>query len=1301
MNLLKKSINLHLVVSILFAAQAYASDISHVPLYAGGGAKPNVLFIVDDSGSMQSAVMKSPAAINTSNLDSLSSTAFLVGPFNSVDDFDLVLTRLNSATDFYRGFSEDEDMILSGGAALRSEFSGYWGAGYIDYPGNGGSVSWTFNSQKLGDTNLNVHYANGSGATRYLRLYIDGVDQGWLQFPATASWSTWGYVNKAITVTNPAVKVELVGGNSPGGPNLDAVYMNNSVMDAGAALASLCPGVNLLAYDPNKVYLPWSGHTNSTYPLAQKIPHQPGKGTTNLANARYVLWQDDGDGIYEFGECGVSMSSGRAVFDLNRLLPVSALSAEQKQNFANWYTYHRTREYAVKAGLSPVLADLRVRAGLSTIHIHNQPGVQWGMNIVDVDNFSNPALQSNKDALMAKFYDILYQNPWNFGGTPLRRTLENAGLYFHLDNNSAVGTPETRFLPSLSSAPFLPANEGGQCQSNHMVLVTDGYQFEYTGQGPRFNWGNVDVNAPSSRSEAMYQIPGLHSDSRSNTLADIAMYFAITDAAPNMTGNQIVNTHAVSFGVYGNISGFPTSVAEKNWPNASEKLVGTGADPNEYLASLDDLVHAAFNGGGRFMTATDAISLRSDMQDLMRDISNFYRGTATAITFDRQGVNDSTIMFRTLYDMDGWTGKLNAYNFNPATGAIDTVNPDKWEASARLDLKNANNKRKIVTFNGVKGAPFVAPVDISAPVLSNGEINVRQIDDLLADKPVNVTSTDYLQDMIEYLRQDGDGYTTSPSFRSRTSLGDIVNSAPVYVAAPDGQYPSGFESTAYSTFVSAKANRTPMVYVGANDGMLHGFNVNTGDEVFAYIPQGVYSSNAQNGLHFLADRSYFHLPYVDETPAVGDVFTGGAWRTLLVSGLGRGGKSVFVLDVTDPAAIATEAAVAQSVVVNEFMDSTLGYTFGTPKIAKMRDGEWVAIFGNGYNNNTDGKAYLYVLYLDGAGPGGVSHLKVGPLGTGSVSGSYCENAASDCNGLSSPTIVDLDLDGKVDRVYAGDLHGNLWAFDFTKDSGGAVVNSGNPTSVAPTVVHRDVNNNAIPFFTACWKADPTAVGPCVRQPITTKPSVVAHFTEIDISAEPNLMVYFGTGRYLSEGDILTSDTQTFYGVWDSGSADGGLLPINLTEQTFTLAANGTRTMSSVNAVAYTKRSEDLGFGIGNYGWRLDLSSRERVIQDPKVVNGVVIFPTLITSNNLCSRSGTGFIMGVDVLTGGKPPFAVFPDQSGDIGIAELSGGELVRPSGGPPKWFASDPDNDVLPTAITIVTEPRRTPSRTSWTIMK
>ena len=346
--------------------------------------------------------------------------------------------------------------------------------------------------------------------------------------------------------------------------------------------------------------------------------------------------------------------------------------------------------------------------------------------------------------------------------------------------------------------------------------------------------------------------------------------------------------------------------------------------------------------------------------------------------------------------------------------------------------------------------------------------------------------------------------TCTPSFRSRptSKLGDIIHSAPSYVSAPGAGYPDSMESNTYSSFAAAYASRPAMIYVGANDGMLHAFSATTGREALAYVPTPVYknlSALTASSLSSVAGEPVAHHYQVDASPTVSDVYYGGAWHTLLAGGMGAGGQGVFALDVTDPTAFTQ--ANASSIVRWEFTDANdvdMGYVFSQPLMVKTNNGRWSVLVGNGYNNSEDdgslsssGHAILYVL---DAQTGAVR----AKIDTGSGS-------AATPNGLSGPIGVDTNGDGVVDVVYAGDLFGNLWKFDLSGSSPGAwnVAFSGAPLFTTP------------------------------GQPITVRPDVTRFTTG-------GYLVTFGTGRYIDVSDNTSVEAESFYGIRDAGSPAGGL-----------------------------------------------------------------------------------------------------------------------------------------------------------------
>ena len=233
-----------------------------------------------------------------------------------------------------------------------------------------------------------------------------------------------------------------------------------------------------------------------------------------------------------------------------------------------------------------------------------------------------------------------------------------------------------------------------------------------------------------------------------------------------------------------------------------------------------------------------------------------------------------------------------------------------------------------------------------------------------------------------------------------------------------GQPASGYFTDDYDKFRAKNASRASMLFVGANDGMLHGFDATTGVERIAYVPQGVHADLGQ-----LSNPNYVHRYFVDGSPFTGDLLDAKEWRTWLVGTLGAGAKGYFAIDVTDPASF-TEANALRLVKLDTTAgnDADIGHIFSEPareeghpqltqQITRMNNGRWALVMGNGYNS-TNRRAVLLVQYLDGAKE--VLKIPAGTLGD---------------NGLSAPRLVDLDGDRVPDVAYAGDLRGQLWKFD--------------------------------------------------------------------------------------------------------------------------------------------------------------------------------------------------------------------------------------------------------------------------------
>jgi type IV pilus assembly protein PilY1 len=445
-----------------------------------------------------------------------------------------------------------------------------------------------------------------------------------------------------------------------------------------------------------------------------------------------------------------------------------------------------------------------------------------------------------------------------------------------------------------------------------------------------------------------------------------------------------------------------------------------------------------------------------------------------------------------------------------------------------------------------------------------------------------------------------------------------------------------------------------MVYVGANDGMLHGFEADVtsgGKERLAYVPSKTFAN-----LNQLTNKSYVHRYYVDGSPTVNDAFVNNSWKTVLVGALASGGRGLFALDVTNPApadgTAATELASASKVLweFNAEDDVGVGYVLGQPLIRKMPNNRWAAIVSGGYNNNEagatkgDGKGYIFVIFLDGPTGNsgrtwqpGIDYIRL-DTGTGND---------TTPNAVAPPYTVDMNLDGKADVIYAGDLLGTLWKFD---------VSSTNP-SLWTAATNR----------VALYKGDPT-------QPITAGVEAVIHPTS------KGLILLFGTGKYLEPSDPVAAvvtppaqpfKKQSFYGIWDKN--DGKTVSLQtvvtspatqLFQQTINVDPTGVfRYITGAGGATGPDWTKHLG-------WFMDFPNSaqfgERDVSTPLVVSRRLLFTTITPGTGACDGGGTSFLMIVNPSTGGGFTTAVL-DVTGD-GV--LNSSDVVTTSGGG-KFFAS------------------------------
>ncbi|MCP4579683.1 MAG: hypothetical protein GY846_25715 [Deltaproteobacteria bacterium] len=750
------------------------------------------------------------------------------------------------------------------------------------------------------------------------------------------------------------------------------------------------------------------------------------------------------------------------------------------------------------------------------------------------------------------------------GGTPLREALRDVGYYF--GDGGTHGSYDV-----IGTTPYASEADGGACQQMFAIVVTDGY------------W-NGSLSTSTGNEDLDQGAP--YADNWTRTLADVAMRFYKNDLSsledlvptnfPDNANWQHMVTYGISFGVTGTLDPddfdlyniLPASRVYPTWPDPTD---------TENAERVDDLWHASVNGRGLFLSASDPEELIESLDEVMQNVMSRI-GSGASVSINGEELQAGSRIFQASYSTDSWTGDVKAYALDQTTGAVIRDNP-VWSSDEQLE-NVAYGDRIIATYNTASSAGIA---------FQYSQLSTAQ--KLLLDSDAAMAES-----ILNYLR--GDSTNEGGSFRTRSSnLGDIVHSSPTF-----------FED---------------VIYAGANDGMLHAFDADNGQELFAYIPGLVFDNLAD-----LSSPSYSHRYFVDMTPYVKDIGT----KTLLVGGLGKGGKGYYCLNITNAkTAVASEGDLAGRVKW-EFpsgggSDPDMGYSFSEAFIVNSKAG-WVVIFGNGYGS-TNEKAVLFVVDAETG-----SELK------------RIDTLAGSCNGLSTPIPVDVDQDGILDHIYAGDLKGNLWKFDCTGD----------------TATSWGMAYGTEPLFQAKDGAgDP--------QPITTKPEAMFHCG----ADKSGYMVIIGTGKHLGMGDFVDTRTQTIYGLWDYGdAADENLGSFNrpylsnqpgatLLEQEEVYYgepsnSNHTLRVLSGNEPEWELTSDETSL-TKNAGWYFDLPiEKERIIRNFMIRDGKVIIISSIPKDSPCAAGGDSILHEMNACTGGGnvPSMPSDTDGDGDIDSDDFS-----------------------------------------------
>lgn len=958
-----------------------------------------------------------------------------------------------------------------------------------------------------------------------------------------------------------------------------------------------------------------------------------GDCTYNSSSGRYTgSWAREGVPAYYY--IYDSTKAANCTTDNDNCYTLKLVDSDEQQNFANWYSFYRNRGLATISAAALAFYDLSPAVRLSWQGLGRCTSFN-GNDSNCRDNAFKAYSPEHKGQLYAWLQNINFNQ-----STYLPAAMKRAGEFYRTSTpwqknpNGTGNTTQNTYA----------------CRASYHIMMTDGLWNESVSAPSSFRHDAASFNLPDGVHRYSERAP--YYDRQSNTLADLAMHYWATDLNPALpnelppylpfkSGDSTTDywdprndpatwQHMTNFmmglglteamdrsdipwdgGTHKGTGYDALLTGRADWPPASD----SGNNNNVY-----DLWHAAINSRGDFFSVDSPETMVQAFDDILSRIAD-RKSTAARPAINSGQIstdeNDNgtvkTVSYQTSYASDdNWSGDVKRFEkaWNSQSNTFETT--EIWSAKTKVPSWQSRTIK-------IAGETNSGLMDLSwanaGSIDTTGSLAQR-----LSRDPENGNVPDMLgEQRLEYLRGNRSGEGTT--FRQRSSvLGDFYSSSPAVVSGP--RYLVNFSNklegnTAYSTFATTIAGRTPRLYVGGNDGMLHGFNAQTGVEEFAFIPSAVFQK-----LNKLTGANYSHEFYVDGSPVVADVFNGTEWRTILVGTLKAGGKSVFALDITNP---------GNEKLLWEFDDSSLpddatvkmGYSFSQPTIARLHTGTWTVVFGNGYEsaNSTNGKAALFIVdAMDGTL---LNNLEV-------------EGADGVANGLSTPKLADYNADGVADYAYAGDLQGNVWRFDLLR-------NGRNDTAPFTT---EDDSENAIADFEVAFGGRPlfSAVantGSGSRQPITAAPSLVRHPSGF------GYLVVFGTGKFFETGDKEgdKSFAQTVYGVWDKQTlgeeaSDPNITRSSLQEQTITnqisVEANGTTRQGLVISDNNVNWQESQDQSAQN-GWYLNLrqSEGEMVVENMSQLGRTVFFQSLIPNNDPCGDGATNWTFAINPFTGGR------------------------------------------------------------------
>lgn len=981
------------------------------------------------------------------------------------------------------------------------------------------------------------------------------------------------------------------------------------------------------------------------------VPKVEKPGTSVGDYIKYRLAPVSGNCTVQYYD-GSKWVAGTPTITLANGTKTNRTQAEELANIATWYSYHRTRMKVAKAGASEAFSRLgnALRVGFATINTIDNDDALIPVGSHD-GRFEDTTEASNRSDWFTK----LFSRNTN-GTTPLRVALNEAGQYFGRDDVAGPYGPqdnvyETRTeTRTVDQQVCVRRNFRGecvdwdtqqvqeqvevqvqtgtnqlQCRQNFAILTTDGYWNDNFSsnligdadgkQGERIVDDRLEATHPDFGKELVRYYPYALSNGgdgvdksvagerdtynkysaayfkdkvitggslSGTTLADIAMYYWKTDLredldniVPGSNANPAFWQHMVTFGVSIGLNGtlLQTSAAQVRADGGPKNSTGSVDWPNPINNSgaerIDDLLHAAVNGRGEFVVASNADEFAKKLSNVLGQIEASLASGSNVVT-DSTSFQSNTHMYQATYMSQQWTGDLVQKNLT--RNGIGTQN---WSLAAQVRTDANFKNRPVMTFGATNGNNQGG---VTFPSAAQRDVLGRTIG--VNNATVSIGATEN----ANYLKGDRSNEETFGGvLRNRNGLiGDIVNSSPYYVGDTDS------------------------VYVGANDGMLHGVDAGTGKALFSYVPKGV----DMNALASFSDPSYQHRFFVDGPIAVsGHSLV--ADTNYLVGALGRGGRGVFALDVSTPRNFTAGDVLWDHTIVgsNTTTEPNMGFVTGVPLIVKAgncgnSNCDPVAFVGNGLESPSN-KAVLFA-YNARTGEK-LAEIEMPSMGTGP-------------NGLSSPRAADLDFDplDKSDYIYAGDLHGNVWKID-VRDSRPA---------------NWTVAYNGQPLFVAKMGTR--------RQPITGG-LALAREPKAPDGTPGRVLVTFGTGRLVYEDDLSDKSIQTIYGIYDDGTLTTHGSPITARTQLTTReiaawSADGTE-------IGYQDYSE---LPTGSRGWYIDLDLGNEpapldVYMGERVVGGAAINKRMLRIASVapaagigCGANGRGHTHLIDAFTGTQP-----------------------------------------------------------------